>query len=214
MTRIQATIAALSALLLATACAHQARSAEAGANAHNTPATAAAPAAAPSTPTATARSSDTGSDAAMASANAPSAPQASATSQPQASASANANPNANANATSNANPNAMASSNASASAAPASGEIQGRIEQVDPADHLVIAGSEQSGLGFDHFKADERTEVTIGGKKASLAEVQEGDQVRASFSGQGDALHVDKLQVTPRAGADDKAATKSGDDKR
>jgi hypothetical protein len=108
----------------------------------------------------------------------------------------------------------MASSSASASAAPASGEIQGRIEQVDPADHLVIAGSEQSGLGFDHFKADDRTEVTIGGKKASLAEVQEGDQVRASFSGQGDALHVDKLQVMPRAGADDKAATKSGDDKR
>jgi hypothetical protein len=143
-------------------------------------------------------------------ANASSNPQANATSSPQANATSNPQ------ASTSSNPQASASSNpqANANAAPASGEIEGRVEQVDPADHLVIAGSERSGLGFDHFKADERTEVTIGGKKASLAEVQPGDEVRASFSGQGDALHVDKLQVTPRAGADDQAPAKSGDEKR
>jgi hypothetical protein len=205
-TGIQATIAALSALLLVTACAHEARHADAGANAHNTPATAAAPAASPAAPAATGRTSDTGSDAAMANAPAASQGSASATSAPQMSASDTPAPQMSANATS--------APQMSGNAAPASGEIQGRVEQVDPADHFVIAGSEKAGLGFDHFKADERTEVTIGGKKASLAEVQPGDEVRASFSGQGDALHVDKLQVTPRAGADDKAPARSGDDKR
>jgi flagellar basal body L-ring protein FlgH len=199
-TRIHATLAALSALLLVTACAHEARRGDAGASAKSNTA-ASATTNANATPNANSNSTTTAN--------------ATPNSNSNSMTTANATPNSTADATPNSNSTATATAKASGpAAAPLSGEIAGRVEQVDPADHFVIAGSEQSGLGFDHFKADERTEVTIGGKKASLAEVQPGDEVRASYSGQGDALHVDKLQVTPRAGADGQAAAKSDDEKK
>jgi hypothetical protein len=211
MTRIQATIAALSTLLLVTACAHEKGRSDTGASARAASAAAKADPNTnvnPNTPTYATGNTN-------------------ANSNPNANATPNSNPNPNSNSNSNSNPNAMPNSNSDANAnrdmtasapataaAPTSGEIQGRVEQVDRSDNLVISGSERAGLAFDHFKADDRTEVTIGGKKASLADVEPGDEVRASFSGQGDALHVDKLQVTPKSSADDQAPAKSGDEKK
>ncbi|MFL5273783.1 MAG: hypothetical protein ACJ79E_17130, partial [Anaeromyxobacteraceae bacterium] len=84
------------------------------------------------------------------------------------------------------------------------GEFQGRIERLDRADNAMIAGSESVGLAFEEFKLDDKTQVTTPNGKGSLAELNEGDEVRASFSGSGEELHVDKLQVvTPKAAAAD-----------
>jgi hypothetical protein len=74
--------------------------------------------------------------------------------------------------------------------------VEGRAE-LDRANNLVVAGSEGEGLAFERFRVDDRTEVTIDGQPASVAQVNAGDEVRASFSGTPDALHVDRLEVLP-----------------
>ena len=125
-------------------------------------------------------------------------------------------PTERAGQTANANPRASpaqapaAAGGDRASAAAKSGEIQGRVERVDRANNLTIAGSESAGLAFDEFKVDSNTEVTIGGAKASVASVNPGDEVRASFSERGDSLHLDRLQVVPSAGAEVSAPATSG----
>jgi hypothetical protein len=63
----------------------------------------------------------------------------------------------------------------------------------------MIAGSESVGLAFEEFKLDDKTQVTTPSGKGTVAELNEGDEVRASFSGSGEDLHVDKVQVlTPK----------------
>jgi hypothetical protein len=78
-------------------------------------------------------------------------------------------------------------------------QVEGRVELVDRANHLTLAGTETAGHAFDKLTVDQRTEVTVDGKKATLADVNPGDPVRASFAPQGDELHVVRLEVeTPR----------------
>jgi cytoskeletal protein RodZ len=102
-----------------------------------------------------------------------------------------------------------------ATAAAKAGEIQGRVELVDRADNLVIAGSESAGLAFDQFKVDKSTDVTIDGAKASINEVNPGDEVRVSFSGSGNDLRVNRIDVLPSAGAGPSAeGTGSGHDEK
>jgi hypothetical protein len=77
------------------------------------------------------------------------------------------------------------------------GKFLGRIERIDRADNVTIAGSEGVGLAFEQFKVDTKTEVVTPGGKGSMTDLNEGDEVRASFSGSGEELHVDKLEVLP-----------------
>jgi colicin import membrane protein len=79
--------------------------------------------------------------------------------------------------------------------ASASKALEGRVEQLDRAGNLMLAGTESAGHAFDRLKVDSRTEIMVNGEKASVAQLNEGDEVRASFSGQGDKLHVDRLEV-------------------
>ncbi|MFL5302598.1 MAG: hypothetical protein ACJ79R_19890 [Anaeromyxobacteraceae bacterium] len=121
-----------------------------------------------------------------------------------ANASASAAPAANAPAASAASQGTGSSAQAKAQPNEKRGEFQGRIERLDRADNVTIAGSESVGLAFEEFKLDDKTQVTTPNGKGSLAELNEGDEVRASFSGSGEELHVDKLQVvTPKAAAAD-----------
>jgi hypothetical protein len=76
-------------------------------------------------------------------------------------------------------------------------EFQGRIERIDRADNITIAGSEGVGLAFEQFKVDTKTKVVAPDGKGSVAELNEGDEIRASFSGSGEDLHVDRLEVLP-----------------
>jgi hypothetical protein len=80
-------------------------------------------------------------------------------------------------------------------AAPKPTEVEGRVERIDRANNVTLAGAEQVGLAFDQFKVDDDTKITVNGEEATLSEVNPGDEVRASFSGKGDELHVDQLDV-------------------
>ncbi|HET7826603.1 MAG TPA: hypothetical protein VFK90_14810, partial [Anaeromyxobacter sp.] len=56
-------------------------------------------------------------------------------------------------------------------------------------------GSEAVGHAFDRFKVDDDTHVTVNGEQADLAQLNEGDEVRASFSTSDGALHLDRIDV-------------------
>lgn len=84
----------------------------------------------------------------------------------------------------------------SGTAAPQGGTrvVVGRIENVDRANNLTIAGSESAGLAFDKFKIDAGTQVVSAGKTASAADLDEGQEVRASMGGD---LHVQRIEILP-----------------
>jgi Tfp pilus assembly protein PilW len=138
-----------------------------------------------------------------------------ATESPERSAMSNPTPSANPAATTMSSASPAEVPTAAAGDPAKAGEIQGRIERVGKANSLTIAGSESAGLAFDQFKVDSSTDVTIGDAKASINDVNPGDEVRASFSGTGDTLHVDRLQILPPAGAEPSAqGTSSGRDEK
>lgn len=78
----------------------------------------------------------------------------------------------------------QASTSAPTSATPY--EITGRVESVD-ASSIAIAGKT--------LKVDTSTSVMKGGVGASLDDIQEGDEVRASLSGSGDPLKAERIEV-------------------
>jgi hypothetical protein len=88
---------------------------------------------------------------------------------------------------------------APATQAPGLTEVQGRVERIDRANNVTLAGSERVGHAFEQLKLDDGTRITVDGKEATPAEVHEGDEVRASFSVAGDELHVDRLDVLTSA---------------
>jgi hypothetical protein len=184
----------------ATAAAEQSTSAPATPAAEPSTSAPATPAAEPSAsaPATPAAEPSTSAPATSAADRSTSAPATSATEQSTSGGAAKATSSAGAAAPGSASqsPAGAASTSASASAGAAGAkEIQGRVEQIDRANHVTIAGSENVGHAFDQFKADQNTRVTVNGKESTLGTVQEGDEVRASFSGSGDALHLDRLEV-------------------
>ena len=78
-------------------------------------------------------------------------------------------------------------------------QLEGRIERIDRAHNVTLAGAEQVGPAFEKFKVDDDTKITVNGEEATLSEVNPGDEVRASFSGQAEDLHVDHLDVVSSA---------------
>ena len=81
------------------------------------------------------------------------------------------------------------------------GEVVGRVERIDRAGNMTVAGSEREGLAFEEFKVDDGTQISVGGEKASITQINEGDQVRASFSGPPEDRRVQKLEILPSTGA-------------
>jgi hypothetical protein len=75
--------------------------------------------------------------------------------------------------------------------------VVGRVELLDRANHVTVSGTERAGLAFDKFKIDQGTEITVNGERASVAEVNPGDEVRASFSGKGDDARLERLEILP-----------------
>jgi len=76
-------------------------------------------------------------------------------------------------------------------------EIRGRVELIDRANNVTLAGSESAGLAFQKLKVDSGTVVIKEGAEASTADISEGDEVRASLSGSGDDLRVEKIEILP-----------------
>ncbi len=90
--------------------------------------------------------------------------------------------------------------NAANGAAPASGPtrtVVGRVEVLDRANDVTLSGTEEVGLGFDKFKIQPDTQVTVNGQRASAAEINPGDEVRASFTGKDSDAHLQRIDVLP-----------------
>jgi hypothetical protein len=51
------------------------------------------------------------------------------------------------------------------------------------------------------LKLSDSTQVTKDGQRATLSDIKEGDQVRASFSGSGESLQVTRIEVMSAAGS-------------
>lgn len=69
-------------------------------------------------------------------------------------------------------------------------ELTGTVEKFDHASkELTLANSSKK------LKISDDTTVMKDGQAATLTDIQEGDQVRASFSGSGDTLQVSRIEV-------------------
>jgi hypothetical protein len=74
-------------------------------------------------------------------------------------------------------------------------EVEGRVELIDRANNVTLAGTESVGRAFEKFKIDEDTKITVNGEQATVNEINPGDEVRASFSGEGDELRLERLEI-------------------
>lgn len=92
-------------------------------------------------------------------------------------------------------PAAAAAAQPTATPPASASQVQGRIEAIDRGNNVTLAGSEAVGHAFDRFKVDDDTHVTVNGEQADLAQLNEGDEVRASFSTSDGALHLDRIDV-------------------
>jgi Cu/Ag efflux protein CusF len=102
-----------------------------------------------------------------------------------------------------ANAAAAAGTAASASAQEAGREgaarqVEGRVEIIDRGNDVTLSGTESVGHAFDKMKLDESTRVTVNGQRATIADVEEGDDVRATFSAKDGELHLDQIEVLPQ----------------
>src|SRR5512144_1014358 len=89
---------------------------------------------------------------------------------------------------------------APSAATPAKGAtrvVGGRVELLDRANDVTLSGTERVGLAFDKFRIEPGTEVTVNGERASVSDVNPGDEVRASFSGKGEDARLERLEVLP-----------------
>jgi Cu/Ag efflux protein CusF len=69
--------------------------------------------------------------------------------------------------------------------------LTGKVERFDRSNNeLTLAGSDRK------LKLDSSTKVMRDGSRASIDDIKEGDQVRASYSGAGDTLQVKSLDIT------------------
>ncbi len=107
--------------------------------------------------------------------------------------------------------------------------LQGKVEKFDRSKNtLTLSGSDKT------LKLDSSTKVMKDGSQASLEDIKEGDQVRASYSGSGSTLKVKSIDImsagsmgsgtgtsgssstgaaptSPGAGSSDTSGTKSPD---
>jgi Cu/Ag efflux protein CusF len=77
-------------------------------------------------------------------------------------------------------------------------EVTGKVDKFDQAKKELTL----------RLPVSDDTQVTKDGKQATLSDIKEGDQVRASFSGSGDQLKVNRIDVmSAGAGSSDTGTT-------
>jgi Cu/Ag efflux protein CusF len=73
---------------------------------------------------------------------------------------------------------------------PTGNELTGKVQKFDrKSNELTIANSQKK------LKVSDDTQVRKDGQKATLSDIKEGDQVRASFTGTGNTLQVNRIDV-------------------
>ena len=82
--------------------------------------------------------------------------------------------------------------------------LHGRVQSFDRSNNtLTLAGSDKT------LKVDSTTQVMKDGSRASIDDIEEGDDVRASYSGSGDTLTARKLDIMSAGAAGSSAGTGS-----
>jgi hypothetical protein len=71
-------------------------------------------------------------------------------------------------------------------------EITGPVRKIDPSTHTLFLRNSMKTLRYS-----DDTKVTKGGQETSILQLNEGDQVRAMYSGAGDDVKVTRLEVLP-----------------
>lgn len=98
----------------------------------------------------------------------------------------------------------QASASGTGTSASASTELSGVVKKVDKDKHSLkissLTGSEQE------LKISNSATITRDGSQASLDQIKEGDQVRASFDASGS--QASKIEVSSKAKADSKSESK------
>ncbi len=98
---------------------------------------------------------------------------------------------------------------AAVSPSSSSNELSGRVEKFDRSNStLSLAGSDKK------LKLSDDTTVMKDGQKASLSDIKEGDQVRASFSGSGVTLQATQIWITSSGAAEAPKKSPSTETKR
>jgi hypothetical protein len=70
--------------------------------------------------------------------------------------------------------------------------LQGKVEKFDRTDNtLTLSGTDKK------LKVDSSTQVMKQGERASFEDIQEGDQVRASYSGSGETVNAKRIDIMP-----------------
>lgn len=64
-------------------------------------------------------------------------------------------------------------------------QVTGKVGKIDKTNNEITLS----------LKVSDSTQVTKDGQRASLTDIKEGDQVRASFSGSGESLQVTEIEV-------------------
>ncbi len=83
------------------------------------------------------------------------------------------------------------------------------MQLLDRDNEMTLSGTEAVGHAFDKLKLDDATQVSVNGQRGTIADVNEGEDVRASFSPKGNALHVDRIEILSPGGATTKGAPSS-----
>ncbi len=72
-------------------------------------------------------------------------------------------------------------------------EISGQVRSIDPATHTLHLKNSLKTL-----RLTDDTKVVKDGQETSILKINEGDEVRAAYSGYGDEVTVRRLEVLPR----------------
>ncbi len=75
--------------------------------------------------------------------------------------------------------------------------VVGRVELLDRANDVTLSGTEGVGLGFDKFKIQPDTPVLLNDQQVGVAEINPGDEVRATFTGKDDDAHLQRIEILP-----------------
>jgi hypothetical protein len=83
-------------------------------------------------------------------------------------------------------------------ATPTAGTVEGKVKRVDPVARTISVSSGWLGFLFGKtLEVGPDTQVTVDGKDSSLAAIQEGTKVRASYESRAGKTIATRIEVLP-----------------
>jgi len=91
-------------------------------------------------------------------------------------------------------------------------QVEGTVKKVDPGAQTVDISSGLFGMLGRRLEVNERTTIQLDGRQATLADIQEGAKVKASYEAQAGKNVATAIEVVPseHTGAGSAPASRSG----